>query len=62
VLSSVAPNLKLRAAASVLAAKAHPSAGPSMSVDSKGFYERVPVFDRFTGIVDPSRYQPLPDD
>jgi hypothetical protein len=22
----------------------------------------VPVFDRFTGIVDPARYQPLPDD
>jgi Protein of unknown function (DUF3095) len=33
-----------------------------MSVDSNRFYESVPVFDRFTGIVDPARYQPLPDD
>jgi hypothetical protein len=33
-----------------------------MSVDSNGFYERVPVFDRFSEIADPARYQPLPDD
>jgi len=33
-----------------------------MNDDSSRFYERVPVFDRFTGIVDPARYQPLPDD
>jgi Protein of unknown function (DUF3095) len=33
-----------------------------MSVDTNRFYESVPVFDRFTGIVDPARYQPLPDD
>jgi Protein of unknown function (DUF3095) len=33
-----------------------------MSIDSNRFYESVPVFDRFTGIVDPARYQPLPDD
>ena len=33
-----------------------------MSVDSNGFYERVPVFDRFSEIADPARYQSLPDD
>jgi hypothetical protein len=33
-----------------------------MNDDSSRFYERVPVFDRFTGIVDPARYLPLPDD
>jgi Protein of unknown function (DUF3095) len=33
-----------------------------MGVDSSRFYESVPVFDRFTGIADPARYQPLPDD
>jgi Protein of unknown function (DUF3095) len=30
--------------------------------DSNYFYDRVPVFDRFADIADPSRYQPLPDD
>jgi hypothetical protein len=33
-----------------------------MSADTSRFYERVPVFDRFSGIVDPTRYQPLPND
>src|SRR5262245_33560372 len=33
-----------------------------MHVDSNQFYETVPVFNRFTGIVDPVRYQPMPDD
>ncbi len=33
-----------------------------MRVESNHFYESVPVFDRFTGVVDPARYQPLPDD
>jgi Protein of unknown function (DUF3095) len=33
-----------------------------MPADTNRFYESVPVFDRFTGIVDPARYQPLPDD
>ena len=34
---------------------------PMMQADSNRFYDGVPVFDRFAGIADPSRYQPLPD-
>jgi len=30
--------------------------------DSADFYARLPVFDGFASIVDPSRYQPVPDD
>ncbi|MGZ3410802.1 MAG: DUF3095 domain-containing protein [Xanthobacteraceae bacterium] len=33
-----------------------------MQADSSGFYDAVPVFNRFSGIMDPGRYQPLPDD
>ena len=34
----------------------------SMQTDSRGFYDTVPVFNRFSGIMDPGRYQALPDD
>ena len=30
--------------------------------DNADFYARMPVFDDFAGIIDPARYQPLPDD
>lgn len=30
--------------------------------DSKRFYDRIPVFDRFSEIINPAFYQPLPDD
>jgi hypothetical protein len=34
----------------------------SMQANSTGFYDTVPVFSRFAGIMDPGRYQPVPDD
>jgi hypothetical protein len=33
-----------------------------MQSESRGFYDTVPVFNRFSGIMDPGRYQALPDD
>jgi hypothetical protein len=33
-----------------------------MRADSAGFYDTVPVFDRFGGILDPDRYLAVPDD
>jgi Protein of unknown function (DUF3095) len=30
--------------------------------ESADFYSRLPIFDGFASIVDPSRYQPVPDD
>ncbi len=30
--------------------------------DNADFYDRLPVFDGFANIMDPARYQPLPDD
>ena len=33
-----------------------------MQANSSGFYDDVPVFSRFSGVMDPGRYQPLPDD
>ncbi len=30
--------------------------------DSAGFYDTVPVFDRFVGIMEPERYRSVPDD
>jgi hypothetical protein len=26
------------------------------------YYDRLPIFDGFASIMDPARYQPLPDD
>src|SRR6267154_2016927 len=35
---------------------------PSAAPGTAGFYARLPVFDGFSGIMDPDQYQPLPDD
>ena len=32
------------------------------TLDSNGFYDRVPVFGSFGRLMDPAQYQPLPDD
>ena len=33
-----------------------------MTADAADFYSRLPIFEGFANIMDPARYQPLPDD